>query len=114
MSGNSVEESAPRKRKMAHLVSHTLTVPSSLAVTIHLPFAEYAKAVTLAVCPSRVATGVLLSDGMSHILRINEFPGKRTRHNHRAGREETYRTWALPAAARKSLSGLIASLLTCF
>lgn len=53
-------------------MSHTLTVPSSLPVTIHLPFAEYARAVTLAVCPSSVATGLAFSEGMSHILCISD------------------------------------------
>lgn len=56
----------------AYLVSHTLTVPSSLPVTIHFPCAEYAKAVIFPVCPSRLATGVLLSDGMSHILHTGQ------------------------------------------
>ena len=52
-------------------MSHTFTVPSSLPVTIHFPLAEYARAVTLAVCPSSVATGVLLNEGMSHILLVS-------------------------------------------
>jgi hypothetical protein len=33
-----------------------------------LPCAEYCSAVTLAVCPSSVITGVFDSEGMSHIL----------------------------------------------
>lgn len=81
-------------------------MPSSLPVTIHFPLAEYAKAVTLAVCPSKVEAGVLLIDGMSHILTISF---DMTSTNSIADLTD-----AFPAAARYALSGLIANLLTCF
>ena len=88
-------------------MSHTLTVPSSLPVTIHLPFAEYARAVTFAVCPSSVATGLAFNDGMSHILRISCITDG-------VLKPATYRTEAFPAAAKNILSGLMANLFTCF
>lgn len=89
-------------------MSHTLTVPSSLPVTIHLPGAEYCNAVTLPVCPSKFMIGVLDSDGMSHILYVSYKCDSCVAHLTAVLPTE------LPAAARYILSGLMARRLTCF